>query len=267
MSLTERPEAINAFKQRWQDGGGNSYLSEAQNLLLPVIACVLDEVQDGTLLEIACGSGLIGNNIANQKSACKVIGFDITKEAIALSMANKTGHSSEFFQADAFQIPLASDSITASWSEGMLANFPRSWQNILDEQYRIIKPGGLLITSVPNILNLPRTFALKKQGEKFRYYPGDGFLPGPLGALYKKYNALGLHIARQIGWGITYPAKTMYEWDEKQTQKRYPLYTKFFHVLGNHMDYPIREIDTIFKGHLSKWIGFQYVLVGIKQSP
>lgn len=258
----ERAKGQSIFKRRWKETNADRSNNHRERHF-KALAKTLASIQTGILVEIGSGSGYAAKGIASLKPGCCVIGIDSTEEAIALAQQGASTNV-EFLKGDAFDLPFSAETIAASWTEGLIEHYPQSWRGIIDEQNRITEPGGLIITSVPNILNLPRTLATTIQGSRFRYYPADGFLPGKVGSLYKKYKELDLDVEGLYGWGITYPAQQMYEWDNKNEKRLYPPYTKVFHFLGNLMEKPSEKVDQMLHGKLSKWIGFEFMMVGRK---
>lgn len=257
--LEERRHGRNIFSNRWEEVGVQESSDNRINHLR-ALSSALRGISKGNLLEIGCGSGYSSNGIAERKPGSIVLALDFTSSALEIA---RSSHVIPI-QADAFELPFKDGSIQASWHEGIIEHYPTSWRGLLEEQYRVTAEAGLLITSVPNILNLPRTIAYEMQGERFRYYPARGFLPGKFGALYQEYKRLGLEISEMYGWGMTYPAKNMYEWDETTQTKRYPTYIKLIHAAGKLLDRPLAALDTLLQGDLSKLVGFEFMLVGKK---
>lgn len=258
----ERLHGQQIFTGRWREESTNESNAHRQKHVA-ILSKVLSEITDGTFVEIGTGSGSASKIIATTHPNCRVIGIDSAEDA--LSLANHdTPQNVSFIKGDAFELPIESSTASASWTEGLIEHYPKSWRTIINEQFRITKPNGLVITSVPNILNLPRTFATIVQSRNFRYYPANGFMPGSLGALSKKYQELGISVEQMYGWGITYPAQNMYRWNSQDQKREYPLYTKIFHCLGNITARPIEIVDELFNGGISKWAGFEFMLVGRK---
>lgn len=264
LKVGEKTHGAGIFASRWRQERNTHKSTDNRINHFAALSQVLQDSPDGLYLDIGCGSGYSSQKLATIKPDSVVIALDSTPEALALTSESAPANVA-FVQGDAFNLPLSDGTVKASWTEGLIEHYPHTWEDILDEQFRVTEHGGLVITSVPNILNIPYTTGVLIQGNRFRYYPERGFLPGGLGRLQKKYNELGLTVIDRYGWGITYSAKNMYEWDSVAEEKKYPLYTKGFHVLGNILEGPISTLDRLSTQKLSKWIGFEFMLVGQKK--
>lgn len=101
------------------------------------------------VLDIGSGSGETVLTIAEKvKPIGKAVGIDFTPEAIALAKetARKRGLDSitEFYQANALELPLEDNSFDAVISECVVCLI-QDKQRALNEKVRVLKPGGRVI--------------------------------------------------------------------------------------------------------------------------
>lgn len=111
-------------------------------------------VKDKIVLDIACGTGY-GSLHLLRSGAKKVIGVDISKEAIDYAKSKYQKRGIKFLQGNAENIPLesgASDVIVSIETIEHLKN-P---EKFLKEIKRVLKKDGLVIISTPNVLVYPK---------------------------------------------------------------------------------------------------------------
>lgn len=212
-----------------------------------------------TVVEEGSGSGVYSQHIKKQNPQAKVIALDYSENALGLIPPES---EVERLLADVFNTPLESESVDVTFTEGLLEHYPDTWRDIVIEQLRITKRGGLIINAVPNMLNLPRTLAYYWQGKKFRYYPAAPFLP--FGRLLQFYRAMNIEIIGFEGWAPLYPAKTMYEWEEGTKTKKYPLYCKFFNTTGKLIDPVVKTLNELSGNQIDRVFGWEFMIVGRK---
>lgn len=102
----------------------------------------------GTVIDVACGSGLGASIIANNRD---VIGFDLDPGAVEESMRNALDLRYYVCRADATRLPLASGSVDAVVSFETIEHVPEA-SHLVRELRRVIKDRGVLILSTPNAL-------------------------------------------------------------------------------------------------------------------
>lgn len=113
---------------------------------------IADDINAGsTVLEVACGPGLVALEVA--KKAKKVYGIDIAPLTIgeAKKKARKMGIKNvEFSVEDAYALPFNSDMFDVAICNSSLHNMMEP-QKALSEMKRVLKPGGRLIATVVGI--------------------------------------------------------------------------------------------------------------------
>ena len=102
---------------------------------------------DYKILDIGCGIGGSARLLAS-KYECFVTGVDITEEyckaAIELSKLLNLEDKTDFYHADAIDLPFENESFNIVWSEHVQMNVENK-QKFYQEIYRVLKSGGKLI--------------------------------------------------------------------------------------------------------------------------
>lgn len=136
---------------------------------LQVIQIMLRDARKGTALDLGCGSGYISLMLAGL--GYDVFGVDVSSRMIdqARSIFEKRNQVGQFAVGDATNLKLASnffDVVTCMSVLEWIEDIGKSIQEIA----RVMKPGGILIVSVPNKQSLPRKieWALHKLKNKSR---------------------------------------------------------------------------------------------------
>jgi ubiquinone/menaquinone biosynthesis C-methylase UbiE len=110
----------------------------------------LANLQGARILEVGCGRGATLLELARQ--GAQVVGLDYAQTAIstceALRSAMKLDDSAEFLLGDARALPFDSGSFDFVYSIGLLEHFEQP-SVLLSEQYRVLKPGGVVLVQVP----------------------------------------------------------------------------------------------------------------------
>ena len=106
--------------------------------------------KDTKVLEVACNMGTTMIELA-KKYQCQVIGIDLDPKVIAKAQKNieKHGLTAKITakRGNAFKLPFEAESFDVVINEAMLTMFPyASKQKALTEYYRVLKPGGILLT-------------------------------------------------------------------------------------------------------------------------
>ncbi|EIU7555750.1 methyltransferase domain-containing protein [Providencia rettgeri] len=102
------------------------------------------------VLEIACNMGTTAIEIASQ-FRCHITGIDMDKQALAQAKKNVADHGLTDLitiqMADASKLPFADNSFDVVINEAMLTMYgDKAKTKLLQEYYRVLKPGGRLLT-------------------------------------------------------------------------------------------------------------------------
>lgn len=127
-----------------------------EELLANMLA--ITSVKEKRILEVGAGMG--GDSIYLAKKGASVTVLDFTKEALALIEGNarKAGVEIRTVQTDAQKIPFLDNSFDIIFHQGLLEHF-KNPQELLEEQKRVLKPGGFLLVDVPQRYT---TYTIKK---------------------------------------------------------------------------------------------------------
>jgi ubiquinone/menaquinone biosynthesis C-methylase UbiE len=130
----------------------------------------LKEFPNGKLLDAGCGLGDWAMYF--EEHGFSVTGLDISRKVI--SELNERFPSKEFMVGDIRNTGMEEGYYDACYSWGVFEHFEEGPSACLKEAYRLIKPGGLLITTVPleNMrISIKSALALpKKNRGKRRFY-------------------------------------------------------------------------------------------------
>ena len=102
------------------------------------------------VLEVACNKGINLIELARKYPKTVFVGIDVDKDAIqeANEELSKYQYKNiKFLKADAFRMKFADNTFDYIINEAMLTMFSnKSKEKALKEYYRVLKPGGLLLT-------------------------------------------------------------------------------------------------------------------------
>lgn len=117
---------------------------------------ILKKIEAKNFIEIGCGRATTSLYLArylNLKAAL----LDNEKEAIAIARSEfiKKGLTADFYVADALNCNLADNSFDAIISIGLAEHINDTGQ-LLKEEYRLLRPGGVMIS-----LNVPKKFSIQ----------------------------------------------------------------------------------------------------------
>jgi len=120
----------------------------------------------GTVVEIGAGSGRLLTRIALENKNLSVIGIDFESVKMIKDNIEKFNLNGSSIQADAYKIPLKSNSVDAVISGGFLEHFNnKELECIISDIKRILKPSGLFYAEiVPKKFSLCRPIILKDIG-------------------------------------------------------------------------------------------------------
>ncbi|MFP9230593.1 class I SAM-dependent methyltransferase [Pectobacterium cacticida] len=106
--------------------------------------------QDSLVLEVACNMGTTAMEIA-RRFGCQVIGVDMDTTALQKAQENVAAHGLAaqvtIMQANALALPFPDNHFDVVINEAMLTMYAdKAKRRIIAEYYRVLKPGGRLIT-------------------------------------------------------------------------------------------------------------------------
>lgn len=117
---------------------------------------------DGLILEAGCG--LSAEVIDLRNRGFRIIGLDYAVNALQKGLAHDP--TLEMHAGDVHALPYANESLDAYLSFGVLEHFAHGMQPALVEAARVLKPGGILVLTIPypNIVWRLSQFRRRLQG-------------------------------------------------------------------------------------------------------
>ena len=125
------------------------------------------------VLEVGFGSGRILTRLAGELD-CSCVGVDIEDGAFeSLSFfSRQQGATVEAIKGSGFALPFKDDSFDVVYSEGVIEHFPIDQsQEMIREQARVCRRGGLVIVSAPNKFAIFHSLTKLLLGKRFLFYP------------------------------------------------------------------------------------------------
>jgi 2-polyprenyl-3-methyl-5-hydroxy-6-metoxy-1,4-benzoquinol methylase len=113
----------------------------------------LEIVQGRRVLDIASGSGYGSQMLAGVASS--VVGVDVDKDAVAYAQERFAADNLTFLIGDGVQIPLEDDSVDVVVSFETIEHIA-DYRTFVSEVDRVLAPGGILVLSTPNDLEVPK---------------------------------------------------------------------------------------------------------------
>lgn len=153
----EKGERYDSTRQAWEDiWDGASVAIEVESFQYPraqkMTALYLPYLsKDEVILE--AGSGLGAALINFQQMGYRIIGLDYALNALQACQAYD--ETLALVGGDVHYLPYAENSIGAYLSYGVLEHFEHGMEPALKEAYRVLRPGGILVMTIPypNIVN------------------------------------------------------------------------------------------------------------------
>jgi ubiquinone/menaquinone biosynthesis C-methylase UbiE len=153
-----------AWEHIWDTASVERELQEidytrAQNTL-QIYAAYLNK----TGIHLEAGSGLSAVVITLRKMGYQLIGLDYAENALHTSHAYDA--SLPLLVGDVHALPHATNSLDSYLSFGVLEHFEHGMSPALAEAFRVLKPGGILVLTIPypNIINRFVAWRRKQQG-------------------------------------------------------------------------------------------------------
>ncbi|HDP99010.1 MAG TPA: class I SAM-dependent methyltransferase [bacterium] len=100
------------------------------------------------ILEVGSGSSRDSLQLASAGAQVFVLDYSSKSLEISYQLAQNNGQQINCIQADALQMPVADETFDIVFHQGLLEHF-RDPMPILQENYRVLKPNGLLLVDVP----------------------------------------------------------------------------------------------------------------------
>lgn len=141
-------------EQHDQDSFMNYIMRRRKFYVLKTIDDEFESPDQLNVLDVGCGTGVYAGELLNRKF--NVFGVDLSKEMVRkarLSVADNSKGNLKLSTGDAEILPFKNSSFDLIIAVGLLEYLP-SEKNALKEFNRLLKPGGILIFTLPNIYKL-----------------------------------------------------------------------------------------------------------------
>ena len=202
---------------QWQAQHGESDFYES------LVRAALRHIPPGSrVLEIGVGAGYLLTRLALD-AECACVGIDMLPGAIQASSetAKARGVELQLSRASGFALPFPDSVFDVVMSLGVIEHFlPDRSRLLLAEHARVCRPGGLVIVSVPNALDLLHGVRRWALGRRYPFFPERSYSPW---ALARELRTAGLEPTSADGYAPL--------WSLRQTGFAYPL-TLVMHKTG-----------------------------------
>ena len=141
---TSDPGEVAARYDEWAkgyDGDLASWSYQAPTVVAETV--VSRHPESGSVLDVGCGTGLVGRALRARGFAGQIVGLDISEAS--LEVARQCGAYDSVEQADLQQrLPLEDDSVDALVCVGVMTYLPEV-ETVWREFARVARPGGLVV--------------------------------------------------------------------------------------------------------------------------
>lgn len=158
--------------------------------------------KNGAILE--AGSGMSAAVITLRRQGYNVVGLDYAENALHLS--HHYDPTLPLVAGDVHALPHPANSLDAYLSFGVLEHFEHGMGQALDEAYRVLKPGGILVLTIPypNVVHRFVRWRRERQGESL--LTDDAFYESTYTrkALRQNVSQAGFQVVRVISTSHAY---------------------------------------------------------------
>lgn len=139
------------------------------------VLSLLNEPENQRLLDMGCGTGWAVRYLASlPRNSGEFYGVDISSRMIEIAEGNCAGHeNAHFYRADAAALPFEGDFFDSIVCTSSFHHY-FSPSRVLDEVYRVLKPGGKVyimdVTADGFIVNMSSRWTRKREREFVKYY-------------------------------------------------------------------------------------------------
>jgi len=108
----------------------------------------LEDVRGKYIMEIGAGSGRDGFRLVDAGAKVFLLDYASSSLQVMKELSKKYDKQVFLVKGDAFHLPVKTDRLDVVFHQGLLEHFTNP-QDILAENYRVLKPGGFALADVP----------------------------------------------------------------------------------------------------------------------
>lgn len=193
--------------------------------------------QGRTVCEVGCGSGTTSAILGGLGARVTLVDLSPRSLALARSHFVKLGRTADYCRQDGLRMGFRDGSFDVVWNGGVIEHFSDEGKiALIREMWRVTRPGGLLLITVPNALDIP--FILGKKIAIWRgkwifgfeddlsesRFRGLASAAGVASAEFDAHNPI-------VGWWFLPWGRAVTGWLGWDTPHRHAKRSRFGHVL------------------------------------
>lgn len=197
------------WDREWRKHNHKLHLNPNQKVVDVIRECFNDQLKHKKILELGAGSG--SDIIYLAQNGAEGYAIDLSSESVEniRYWTKRKGVNLKIIKADIKNIPFPDNYFDAVYSVGVMEHF-RTLMPLLQEQIRVIKPGGFLIVDVPQkytLYTILKHVRMKSNNHPFgwetEYSKGDllSFAQVLCQNVYRVYGR-ELDIILRFPWGV-----------------------------------------------------------------
>ncbi len=163
------------------------------------VLCSFADVQNKVVLEIGAGTGRDSIYLSSLGASSYALDYSCQALKLVKTLYPDQGNMFLAVAGDAFELPFPSNSVDLVFHQGFLEHFEQP-EILLQEQWRVLKPGGYVIVDIPQKYSL---YSLKKHIAMWRgrWFAGWETEYSPT-ELEKLVTDCGFELRLTYGWGM-----------------------------------------------------------------
>ncbi len=145
--MTNKQSTLDHWEKFWQDKQQIEQVYSNEDRIYENLRRVT-AIAGKRVLEVGAGSGRDSFQLAREDATVYVLDYSPRALEIINKLNDQHGRSLLLIQADALQLPFGDGTLDIVFHQGLMEHFKEPGR-LLGEQFRVLKPGGLLLVDVP----------------------------------------------------------------------------------------------------------------------